>query len=94
MRSKKWLIKLILDTFSLLVVTILLIVFYLWVSPVQRGFYCDDITIRYPYRENTINEYLLFALALVPILTTIPTIELFRYRNVCKNNVSKKFLIN
>jgi phosphatidate phosphatase len=84
MRLKKWLIKVILDTFSLLVVTILLLVFYLWVPPVQRGFYCDDVTIRYPYRENTINEYLLFVLVLVPVLTTIPAIELFRYRSVCK----------
>jgi phosphatidate phosphatase len=79
---KKLKIKIILNITSISVVTIIALVFYLWVRPVQRGFYCNDMTIRYPFRESTINDSLLFALVLVPVLTIVPTIELFRCQNV------------
>lgn len=32
---------------------------YLLIKPVQRGFYCDDITIQYPFKHDTIPMWLL-----------------------------------
>jgi phosphatidate phosphatase len=79
---KKLKIKIILNITSISVIIIIALVFYLWVPPVQRGFYCNDMTIRYPFRENTINDYLLFTLVLVPVFTIVPAIELFRCQKV------------
>ena len=32
---------------------------YLLIDPVERGFYCDDTSIQYPYKDDTIPMWLL-----------------------------------
>jgi hypothetical protein len=32
---------------------------YLFIKPVQRGFFCDDTTVQYPFRHDTIPMWLL-----------------------------------
>uniref|UniRef100_UPI00358E4AD6 phospholipid phosphatase 3-like n=1 Tax=Myxine glutinosa TaxID=7769 RepID=UPI00358E4AD6 len=43
-----------------------------YVRPFQRGFFCDDESIRYPHRESTITHELLYSLGvLAPVLSII-----------------------
>uniref|UniRef100_A0A8C4WWC2 Phospholipid phosphatase 3 n=1 Tax=Eptatretus burgeri TaxID=7764 RepID=A0A8C4WWC2_EPTBU len=43
-----------------------------YVRPFQRGFFCDDESIRYPHRTSTITHELLYSLGvLVPVLSII-----------------------
>ncbi|CAG2170334.1 unnamed protein product, partial [Oppiella nova] len=53
---------------------------YLFVKPFKRGFFCDDTSIRYPYKDNTITDYSLALLVLVPIIATIGGVETYRYK--------------
>ena len=39
------------------------------VKPVQRGFYCDDDSIKYPYRQNTVPVWIVFVVGIIcPII--------------------------
>lgn len=52
---------------------------YLSGKPFRRGFYCDDTSIRYPFRDSTISSKVLQLYSLgIPILT-IATVEFIRY---------------
>lgn len=46
-----------------------LLIFQEWVKPVKRGFYCDDESIRYPYKASTVTRKLLIVVGIL-----IPTI--------------------
>ncbi|KAJ1371352.1 hypothetical protein KIN20_033293 [Parelaphostrongylus tenuis] len=55
-----------------------LLIFHYWAVPYKRGFYCDDETIRYPYRDSTVSRYMLVVIGfLIPTILIIAT-ELFR----------------
>ncbi|KAK5985008.1 PhosphoLipid PhosPhatase [Trichostrongylus colubriformis] len=55
-----------------------LLIFHVWVKPYKRGFYCDDETIRYPYRDSTVSRQMLIVIGLlIPTLLIIAT-EIFR----------------
>lgn len=46
------------------------LVVHLTVEPFQRGFFCNDDTIRYPYREDTVSMGLCVAVGvLIPVGT-------------------------
>ncbi|XP_054156330.1 phospholipid phosphatase 2-like [Oppia nitens] len=79
--SKKILIKLIVDIFSLLFVGLFVLFLYLFAKPYKRGYFCNDLTIRYPYRDSTINSYSLAALVLLPIIVAVASVETYRYKN-------------
>lgn len=38
--------------------------FFKWVGPYQRGFFCDDDSIRLPYKSSTVPDWLLLVYAL------------------------------
>jgi len=41
-------------------------------EPFKRGFYCDDDSIRYPFKDNTITNWMLYLFSLgLPILTVL-----------------------
>lgn len=42
-----------------------LLIFQLFVTPYKRGFYCDDESIRYPYRDSTVSRQMLIVVGLV-----------------------------
>ncbi|KAI6170115.1 AcidPPc domain-containing protein [Aphelenchoides besseyi] len=70
--------RIVCDFLVLVVIAIPLLVFHEWVQPYKRGFYCDDESIRYPYRPSTVTRQ-----ALIVIGIMIPTIlilftEVFR----------------
>lgn len=48
--------------------------FYLMGDPYKRGFYCDDESIRHPFKESTVTSRALYVVGLgVPIVTMIIT---------------------
>lgn len=42
-------------------VAIPILLFYLLGKPVERGFHCDDESLRYPYKDSTVNTGVLYA---------------------------------
>ncbi|VDN60172.1 unnamed protein product [Dracunculus medinensis] len=55
-----------------------LIIFHYWAKPYKRGFYCDDESIRYPYRDSTVPRQMLIVIGLfIPIALILAT-EIFR----------------
>lgn len=55
-----------------------LYVFHEFIPPVRRGFYCDDESIRYPFRDSKVTRQMLIVVGLlIPILLILAT-ELFR----------------
>ena len=48
-------------------------------KPFRRGFYCDDTSIRYPYKDSTISSLLLYFYGTgIPFITII-TVEFIRF---------------
>lgn len=51
-------------------------------KPFRRGFYCDDTSIRYPYKDSTISSLLLYFYGTgIPIITIV-TVEFIRFSRV------------
>ncbi|XP_072353133.1 phospholipid phosphatase 1 isoform X1 [Scyliorhinus torazame] len=46
------------------------------IKPYQRGFYCDDETIKYPFKNSTITSAMLYALGFLPPISAIIVGEL------------------
>uniref|UniRef100_A0A915Q364 Phosphatidic acid phosphatase type 2/haloperoxidase domain-containing protein n=1 Tax=Setaria digitata TaxID=48799 RepID=A0A915Q364_9BILA len=66
------------DFTILAVCAVPLLIFHIWVEPYKRGFYCDDESIRYPYRPSTVSRQMLIVIGLViPTILIIAT-ETFR----------------
>uniref|UniRef100_A0AAF5PYS8 Phosphatidic acid phosphatase type 2/haloperoxidase domain-containing protein n=1 Tax=Wuchereria bancrofti TaxID=6293 RepID=A0AAF5PYS8_WUCBA len=65
-----------------------LLIFHKWVEPYKRGFYCDDESIRYPYRPSTVSRQMLVVIGLVVPAILIVSTETFRvsiWERKCKN---------
>ncbi|CAI2335863.1 unnamed protein product [Caenorhabditis sp. 36 PRJEB53466] len=70
--------RVVCDFLVLTLIAIPLYVFHEFVPPYRRGFYCDDETIRYPFRASTVSRQMLIVIGLlIPILLILAT-ELFR----------------
>ncbi|NP_001380219.1 Phosphatidic acid phosphatase type 2/haloperoxidase domain-containing protein [Caenorhabditis elegans] len=66
------------DFLVLTLIAIPLYVFHEFIPPVRRGFYCDDESIRYPFRDSKVTRQMLIVVGLlIPILLILAT-ELFR----------------
>ncbi|GBM62502.1 Putative phosphatidate phosphatase [Araneus ventricosus] len=53
--------RIIIDVVLLIIVAIPIPLFYTGVfKPYQRGFFCDDETIQYPYRDSTVSDFALY----------------------------------
>ena len=54
--------------FSFFSVCVPVLVFFLWVTPYTQGFFCDDRSLQYPYRPDTISTPILMIAGLgIPI---------------------------
>ncbi|XP_050440844.1 putative phosphatidate phosphatase isoform X2 [Adelges cooleyi] len=62
--SKKLVQKLIVDAICLGTVGFSVLFFYLWGSPYHRGFFCSDLSIRYPFKESTVPSKYLYLIGL------------------------------
>lgn len=61
-------------------VIIITVTLFVYVAPIRRGFFCDDDTIRYPYKSETIGPLLLFlpSLLLPSLIILMTEILLFK----------------
>jgi len=61
------LIRRVSDAFLVITLAILVGILTVKVRPVRRGFFCDDDSIRYPYKDNTVTgTMLLIGVAILP----------------------------
>lgn len=79
--SKKVLVKVISDVVCLGVVGLPISYFFLFVEPYERGFYCGDESISYPFHPSTVPSFLLYTVGFgLPIITMLVT-EYLKYNN-------------
>uniref|UniRef100_A0A0K0EM76 AcidPPc domain-containing protein n=1 Tax=Strongyloides stercoralis TaxID=6248 RepID=A0A0K0EM76_STRER len=45
---------------------ILFLLFQLWIEPTKRGFFCNDETIRYPFKQDTVTPNALIIFSVLP----------------------------
>ncbi|XP_065118429.1 phospholipid phosphatase 2 [Paramisgurnus dabryanus] len=62
--KKNKLFMVLMDVICVFVVAMPFIIMTIMYSPYQRGVYCDDETIRYPYRKDTISHKLMAAITI------------------------------
>lgn len=71
-------LRILLDICIVFLVGLPVIIFALAVTPYQRGFYCDDDTIRYPYKDSTVENIVLYIFGIgIPIITIL-IVEAYR----------------
>ncbi|KAH8335125.1 hypothetical protein KR074_012456 [Drosophila pseudoananassae] len=64
--------RLLLELLVIVVLVIPICVYEFAVDPVRRGFFCDDETIAYPFRDNTITPVMLgLIVGLLPLLVFV-----------------------
>lgn len=62
--SKFVLRKVLLDFTILFIVGFLILVFYLWGEPYNRGFFCDDESLKHPYKDSTVTNLMLYIIGI------------------------------
>ncbi|KAI2810546.1 phosphatidate phosphatase [Blomia tropicalis] len=73
--------KIVLDIGVLLILGLFILFINLYGIPFQRGFNCNDDSIRYPFKDDTINTTSLILYSLLIPFITIVTNELFVTKN-------------
>jgi len=82
--------RLVLDFLLLFMVWLPVCLFAVVGQPFQRGFYCDDESIRYPYKDSTVPNWVLYLIgAILPIITII-AIETFRVLKFDPRSIYKR----
>lgn len=88
--TRKVLTKIIIDIILLCFVGFPILFYFLWGSPYERGFFCDDESLKHPFKESTVKSYMLYFYGIVlPVLAIILT-EYFRAR---RKGDSRRFQI-
>lgn len=86
MTSASFLIRqLVIDVLCLAIVWLPVLLLDLLGKPFERGFYCDDTSIRYPYKDSTVTSTLLYSYSLGLPITMMITVEIFRWRHNLKS---------
>lgn len=73
--NRALLFKVSLDSLATFLVGLPFFLLYFIGDPYKRGFYCDDESIRYPFKESTISSRLLFSVSIISSLVVICTTE-------------------
>ncbi|KAK3584930.1 hypothetical protein CHS0354_021810 [Potamilus streckersoni] len=79
-------VQVIVDVLIWLAVGIPVLVLYLNSSPYKAGFFCDDTSLKYPYKKNTISDALLTGVAFSVTAITLLLVEIlnrFDKKNRC-----------
>nr|XP_050857253.1 putative phosphatidate phosphatase isoform X1 [Vespula vulgaris] len=70
--SKLLLRKIIIDFVCLLIVSLAVLMFFLFGKPYKRGFFCNDESLMHPYHSSTVTSAMLYVTGLfLPICTMI-----------------------
>ncbi|CAG9135936.1 unnamed protein product, partial [Plutella xylostella] len=79
--SKQILRKLILDGAIMFCISFLVLAYYLWGTPYERGFFCDDESLKHPFKDSTVTNIMLYIVGLgLPIVSMVLT-EWIRLRD-------------
>lgn len=81
MESRRLLQRLLLDLLIFIVLIIPIIVCEFAIEPFRRGFFCDDETIRYPFKDNTITPVMLGLIVGLPAVIVLVIGEYARQYN-------------
>jgi len=82
--------RLIVDFLLLFLVWLPVILFAATAQPFERGFYCDDESIRYPYKDSTVPNYVLYLLGAILPVVSIIAIETFRVLKFDPRSIYKR----
>lgn len=83
--------KVVIDVFCLFLVGFPILIFYLFVQPYKRGFFCDDLSIRYPFKPSTVSNVTLYIVGLgLPIIVML-FLEFIIYRRTRNHSVRSAF---
>lgn len=78
--TRKILTKIIIDVIVLCFIGFPILFFFLWGTPYKRGFFCDDESLKHPFKDSTVKSYMLYLYGIVlPVFAIILT-EYFRAR--------------
>ncbi|XP_046596702.1 putative phosphatidate phosphatase isoform X1 [Neodiprion lecontei] len=70
--SMQILTKMVIDFLCLFVVAMCVLMFYLYGKPFERGFFCSDESLKYPFGESTVTSTMLYLVGLfLPICVMI-----------------------
>lgn len=59
-----------LKVFVFVAVGFLILVFYLWGQPYKRGFFCDDESLKHPFKDSTVTNVMLYIGGIgLPVIT-------------------------
>ncbi|XP_014249883.1 putative phosphatidate phosphatase isoform X3 [Cimex lectularius] len=89
--TKKILTRVSIDFLCLVAVGVPSLYLHLFAQPYQRGFFCDDMSIRYPFKQSTVSTVVLYFIGLgLPIIVMILLEVLLVHRR--KNAWSPTFI--
>jgi phosphatidate phosphatase len=78
--TKRLLIKVVIDVTILCSVGFPILFFFLWASPYKRGFFCDDESLKHPFHESTVRNYVLYMYGIGLPIAIILITEYMRVR--------------
>ncbi|XP_073813142.1 wunen isoform X2 [Musca autumnalis] len=94
--NKRILCRVGLDVLILICVLFPILCFFLWGDPYKRGFFCDDESLKHPFKESTINNFLLYLIGLVLPVCVIIVVEIIQSRHQEKitngNNTGRRYV--
>jgi hypothetical protein len=67
-------------------VAVIFILIYLLVNPYERGFHCNDDTLRYPYKADTIPLWVAGFYGSMSAIFVIVCVELYLNRPCCRRD--------
>ncbi|XP_030559971.1 putative phosphatidate phosphatase isoform X2 [Drosophila novamexicana] len=83
--NKRILCRVGLDVLILLCVGFPILLFFLLGDPYKRGFFCDDESLKHPFKDSTVRNWMLYIIGLVIPVGVILCIELLRSREESAN---------
>jgi len=85
--NKEWAWRIGFDVICLLIVSVPILVFFLAGQPFERGFFCDDESIRHPYLSDTISNELCYFVAVSIVLFMMAIVEYFHCKHCHRDKV-------
>lgn len=76
--TRRILTKVVIDVVLLCCVGFPILFFFLWGSAYKRGFFCDDESLKHPFKESTVKSYMLYLYGIVLPVVAIILTEFFR----------------
>lgn len=64
-----------------------------WFRPTQRGFLCDDASIRLPYRDSTIEHITIYIVSMLALILLVPLIFWF-FKYFCTKSLGFSWRIH